>query len=37
MSDDEVRSPELPDVLADAYAAALPVFRLLGTLGPTAS
>ena len=33
MSDDEIRSPDLPDVLADAYAAALPVFRFLGTLG----
>lgn len=32
MSDDEVHSPDLPDILADAYAAALPVFRLLGTL-----
>ena len=37
LSDDEVHSPELPDVLADAYAAAVPVFRFLGTLGPTAS
>ena len=33
LSDDEVRSPELPDILADAFAAALPVLRFLGTLG----
>ena len=33
LSDDEVHSPELPDILADAYAAAQPVFRFLGTLG----
>ena len=33
LSDDEVRSPSLPDVLADAYAAAAPVFRFLGGLG----
>lgn len=33
LSDDEVRSPDLPDVLADAYAAAVPVFRFLSTLG----
>ncbi len=33
LSDDEVHSPSLPDILADAYAAALPVFRFLGTLG----
>ena len=32
LSDDEIRSPELPDILADAYAAALPVFRFLATL-----
>jgi len=37
MSDDEIRSPDLPDVLADAYAAAVPVFRFLGALGPVAS
>jgi len=33
LSDDEVHSPDLPDILADAYAAAVPVFRLLSTLG----
>jgi uncharacterized protein (TIGR02453 family) len=33
LSDDEISSPELPDVLADAYAAAVPVFRFLSTLG----
>jgi uncharacterized protein (TIGR02453 family) len=33
LSDDEIRSPELPDILADAYAAAVPVFRFLSTLG----
>jgi uncharacterized protein (TIGR02453 family) len=33
MSDDEIRSPELPDILADAYATAVPVFRFLSTLG----
>jgi uncharacterized protein (TIGR02453 family) len=32
LSDDEVCSPELPDTLADGYAAALPVFRFLATL-----
>jgi uncharacterized protein (TIGR02453 family) len=32
LSDGEVRSPELPDILADAYAAAVPVFRFLSTL-----
>ena len=26
-------SPALPDVLADGYSAALPVFRFLATLG----
>ena len=34
LSDDEIRSPELPDVLADAYAAAAPVFRFLGHAWP---
>ena len=29
LSDDEVRSPALPDILADGYAAAMPVFRFL--------
>jgi uncharacterized protein (TIGR02453 family) len=33
LADDEIRSPDLPDILADAYAAAMPVFRFLGTLG----
>jgi hypothetical protein len=33
LSDDEVCSSELPDHLADGYAAALPVFRFLATLG----
>ncbi len=32
LSDDEVSSPSLPDILADAYAAATPVFRFLATL-----
>ena len=34
LSDREVCSPELPDILADGYAAALPVFRFLATLRP---
>jgi uncharacterized protein (TIGR02453 family) len=33
LSDDEVHSPELPDILTNAYAAAVPVFRFLSTLG----
>ena len=33
LSDDEVHSPELPDILTDAYTAAVPVFRFLSTLG----
>ena len=32
LSDDEVQSPDLPDMLADGYAAAVPVFRFLATL-----
>jgi uncharacterized protein (TIGR02453 family) len=32
LSDTEIRSPSLPDILADDYAAALPVFRFLATL-----
>ena len=32
MADDEVLSADLPDVLANDYAAALPVFRFLATL-----
>ena len=33
LSDDEIRSPDLPDILADGYAAAVPVFGFLSTLG----
>jgi uncharacterized protein (TIGR02453 family) len=33
LSDEEIRSPNLPDILADGYAAAIPVFRFLSTLG----
>ncbi len=33
LSDDEIRSPDLPDILADDYGAAIPVLRFLGTLG----
>jgi uncharacterized protein (TIGR02453 family) len=32
LDDAEVYSPNLPDLVADAYAAAMPVFRLLATL-----
>ena len=32
LSDDEVLSPSLPDTLADAYAAGMPVFRFLDTI-----
>lgn len=32
LSDDEVRSPDLPDRLAEGYQAATPVFRLLDSL-----
>jgi hypothetical protein len=32
LSDDEVTSASLPELLADDFAAALPVFRLLGSL-----
>ncbi len=32
LSDEEALSPELPDVIADSFAAALPVFRLLADL-----
>lgn len=32
LSDAEVCSPDLPDLLADGYAAALPVLRFLATL-----
>jgi uncharacterized protein (TIGR02453 family) len=33
LSDDEALSQELPDTLADAFADAVPVFRLLASLG----
>jgi uncharacterized protein (TIGR02453 family) len=33
LSDNEIRSPGLPDILADAFAAAVPVFRFLSALG----
>jgi uncharacterized protein (TIGR02453 family) len=32
LADEEVRAPDLPDRLADAYAAARPVFRFLASL-----
>jgi uncharacterized protein (TIGR02453 family) len=32
LSDEEALAPDLPDVLADGYVAALPVFRLLSSL-----
>ena len=32
LSDDEVLSPDLPDRLAEAYAAATPVLRFLASL-----
>jgi uncharacterized protein (TIGR02453 family) len=32
LSDEEALSPDLPDVIADGYTAALPVFRLLASL-----
>jgi uncharacterized protein (DUF2461 family) len=32
LSDDDVLSPDLPDVLADDFAKAVPVFRMLGSL-----
>ncbi len=32
LADDEVLSPSLPDTLADAYAAGMPVFRFLDTI-----
>jgi uncharacterized protein (TIGR02453 family) len=32
LSDDEIQSPELPDIVAEGYAAAMPVFRFLATL-----
>jgi len=33
LSDAEVCSPELPDRLAEGYAAAMPIFRFLASLG----
>lgn len=32
LSDDEIQSPDLPDIVAAGYAAAMPVFRFLATL-----
>jgi hypothetical protein len=32
IADDEVYSPDLPRILAEAYAKATPVFRFLSTL-----
>jgi uncharacterized protein (TIGR02453 family) len=32
LADDELHSPGLPDILADGFAAAMPVFRFLATL-----
>ncbi len=32
LADDEVTSPRLPDTLADAFAAGMPVFRFLATI-----
>jgi hypothetical protein len=32
LADAEVTSPDLPDLLADGYSAAMPVFRFLATL-----
>ncbi len=34
VGDDEILSPKLPDILADAFARAAPVFRLLAALHP---
>ena len=33
LSDDEAMSPHLPDVMADSFEAAMPVFRYLATIG----
>jgi len=33
LTDDEVESPSLPDLLTDGYASAIPVFRFLAGLG----
>jgi hypothetical protein len=32
LADDDVLSPRLPDVLADAYVAGMPVLRFLASL-----
>jgi uncharacterized protein (DUF2461 family) len=32
LADVEIESPTLPDILADAFATAMPVFRFLATL-----
>jgi uncharacterized protein (TIGR02453 family) len=32
LTDEEIHSPALPDILADAWAAAMPLFRFLATL-----
>lgn len=34
LADEEVLSPDLPDVIADAFATATPLLRLLGSLAP---
>jgi uncharacterized protein (TIGR02453 family) len=36
LSDDDVMSRDLPDMLADTFAAAVPVLRLLASLAPGA-
>ena len=33
LSDADAMSPDLPDVMADSFEAALPVFRYLATIG----
>ena len=33
LSDDEAMSPHLPDVMADTFEAAMPMFRYLATIG----
>ena len=37
LSDDEVFSPRLPDILVDDFAAAVPVYRFLSTLTPAST
>lgn len=34
LSDDEVLSPDLPDLLSETFAAAIPVLQLLARLAP---